>query len=502
MRYRQADWDEPLIFELPLRERTGFAPLGEVEVQLVERVLRELGELARESLELPSLSELEVVRHFTRLSQQSFGVDTGTTPLGSCTMKYNPRLAWKMLLSEELAELHQSMLELESSQGVLELLYELQTWFSELTGLPVCSLHPPAGASGELAGVLMIKAYQRDKGRAHKDEILIPDSAHGSNPASAAMGGFRVVRIPTGRDGLVDLEALRFSATERTAGMMLTNPNTLGLFEERVTEICDIVHGVGGLMYYDGANLNGIMGWARPADMGFDIAHLNVHKTFSAPHGSGGPGAGVLCCTEELAEYLPGYVIAQVGGRYVLRRPSRSVGDMTSSLFNLPALIYAYIFILGHGLRGLREAAANSVASTNYFIKLIEGVDGIDLPMAPSKPRMHEVVLSAKKLAEETGVTANDVAKFLLDQGLHAPITYFPLIIEEALMIEFTETEPLEIVELYAKAIKDAIKLARENPAHLKNAPSSTSRRRLDLVRANHPLTLSPSYRVEKRGVR
>uniref|UniRef100_A0A7J3ZLC2 glycine dehydrogenase (aminomethyl-transferring) n=1 Tax=Fervidicoccus fontis TaxID=683846 RepID=A0A7J3ZLC2_9CREN len=498
MSFRQAAWEEPLLLEYSGENRTGFMPIDEEAERLVSSVKRELGNTAREKLDLPELSELEVVRHFTRLAQQSYGVDIGPVPLGSCTMKYNPRLAWKISLSELVLDLHPVLLEEEVAQGVLEIMYDLQEWFKELTGMDECSLQPPAGASGELAGILMIRKHHYEHGWVHKNEILIPDNAHGSNPASASMGGFRVVRIPTDSNGQVDLEALRHSITENVAGMMLTNPNTLGLFEEKIAEISRLVHEAGGLLYYDGANLNGILGIVRPGDMGFDIVHLNIHKTFSAPHGSGGPGAGVVCAKGPLKEYLPGRIVVREGGRYKLKKPAKGVGEMSYAIANIPALIYSYIFILGQGLEGLRAAAVGSILASNYFIKLVSNVRGISLPFNSRKPRFHELVISVKKLTEETGVSASDIARYLLDRGLHAPITYFPLIVEEALMIEFTETETIENIERYAQAVKEAVELAYREPDALKNAPVNTTRKRLDAVRANHPATVTPSYKVAK----
>jgi glycine dehydrogenase subunit 2 len=497
--FRQAVWDEPLIFEYPNGEKTGFAPLSREDLEEINKAKEKLGALYRERLNIPNLSELEVVRHFTRLTQMSFGVDTGPVPLGSCTMKYNPRLGWKLSSHPSVTSVHPEMIRAGLADGLLEIAYYVQETLKAITGMDECSLQPPAGASGEFAGVLMIKAYLRDKGEQSRDEMLVADSAHGTNPASSAMGGFKVIRVPTNQEGLVDIDALRSVAGDRTAGFMLTNPNTLGLFESGIEEIASIVHSAGGYLYYDGANLNGILGIARPGDMGFDIVHLNLHKTFSSPHGGGGPGAGVICAKGSLKEYLPGYVIRRDSdGKLSLHRMPRSIGDMATYYASFTGVIYTYVFLLGHGEGGLREVAINAVLNTNYLISLLHGVRGLSLPYRSDVPRLHEVVFSARDLVKETGVGAGDIAKYLLDKGLHAPTIYFPLIVEEALMIEMTETESAEVVEEYAKAIKEAVDLAYRSPSVLQSSPMNTSVKRLDAVRANHPKTMAPSYKVEK----
>ncbi len=499
--FRQTSWDEPEIFDLNETgvQRVGFLTVEDNEVLEREASLMQiLGDKYRppDELGLPQNSEVEVVRHFTRLSQEAYGVDEGPVPLGSCTMKYNPRIAWRVITRSGLAGVHPSSIELGVEQGLLSMLYELQEWFKSITGMDECSLQPPAGASGELAGILMIKEYHKDRGE-EREYILVPDSAHGTNPASAAMGRFKVVRIPTGPDGTVDIGSLKAVLDESVAGMMMTNPNTLGLFEHKVLEITKLVHDAGGLLYYDGANLNGILGLARPGDMGFDIVHLNIHKTFSAPHGSGGPGAGVVCAKGELSRYLPGYIVEESRGEFILTRRDRSVGDMQSFYANFPQMVYAYTFILSYGKQGIADVGLNSILATNYFIKKIKGLKGVSIPFSPETPRFHEVVISLKGLVSETGVSAEDVAKYLLDKGVHAPTVYFPLIVEEALMIEFTETETLENVKYYAESLREAIEKAYENPEELKQSPRNTSVTRLDYVRANHPSTLTPSRKYE-----
>ncbi len=488
--FRQASWNEPTIFELGNKHRTSLNYT--VNIKPEEIIPRKI---IRDSLPLPGLSEIEVIRHYTRLTQESYGVDNGPVPLGSCTMKYNPRLALKLLSNEKLRNQPPITLETELAQGTLELIYYMQEWLQEITGMYKCSLQPPAGASGELSGVLIIKKYQKEKGR-NRNEILIPDSAHGSNPASASMGGFKVVRIPTDEEGLVDLEALKASITDKTAGLMLTNPNTLGLFEKNIEEITRLLHNNDALVYYDGANLNGIIGIARPGDMGFDIVHLNLHKTFSSPHGGGGPGAGAVCVTKELADYLPGYIVEKKGESYNLKKPPKSIGDVSSAYGNLPGIVFAYTFLLSYG-PDINKVAIHATYNTNYFLKLIEDTRGIKLPYARNTPRLHEAVLSFKELTMETGVTVEDIAKYLLNNGVHAPTIYFPLIVDEAFMIEFTETEPIETIEKYAEIIKKAVETSYKNPEELKGTPVNTSRKRVDGITANHPSTMNPSIVVE-----
>jgi len=501
-RWRQARWDEPLLHEIGDPTKQGYIiPFQHEEATLAREVGKDpseaLGDIARSDIpQVPGLSENLVLRHFTRLTQMSYGVDTGPVPLGSCTMKYNPRINEELVASMNTHRLHPYQDD-ETVQGILEALWLLEKWLAELTGMERCSLQPPAGAAGELAGALMIRKYHLDNGEAQRDEMLIPDSAHGTNPASAAMAGFRVVKIPTGSDGTIDLDAVRAALGERTAGLMLTNPNTLGIFEHRILEIADLVHEAGGLLYYDGANLNGIMGIVRPGDMGFDVVHLNIHKTFAAPHGGGGPGAGVVCAKGALVDYLPRPLIEKSGDTYRWDYScSRCIGRVRAFYGNIVPLLKGFFYIAALGGEGLREAAIQSVVNTNYFIALMHDATDYELPYGPSRPRKHEVVISAKPLKERTGVTAGDVAKALLDRGLHAPTMYFPLIVDEALMIEFTETEPPEVIEEYADALKEIAREAHANPEVVKNAPRNTSVRRVDDVYANHPRTITPSYRV------
>jgi glycine dehydrogenase subunit 2 len=508
--FRQAKWYEPLVFELGAPGRIGIA-LPEVEEEIRKSVggIRIPESIRRtEPPNLPELSEVEVVRHFTRLTQMSYGVDNGPVPLGSCTMKYNPRIAWSVAFDPRIAELHPLQDE-RTVQGLLEMMYELQKWLANIVGMDVCTLHPAAGAHGELAGVLVIRKYHELKGQLDKKtDIIIPDSAHGTNPASAAMAGFRVVEVPSAADGNVDMEALKAVVGDSTAGLMITNPSTLGLFEERILEIADLVHKYDGLLYYDGANLNGIMGYARPGDMGFDIAHINIHKTFSSPHGGGGPGAGPICIKDRLVDserniwlrdLLPGYVVVydEESGLYRLKGPGPySVGLLKSFFANTVPLVWAYVYILMRGPQGLRKVTEHAVLITNYFAKLAGEIRGFDIPYGKGRWRKHEVVLSAKPMADETGVTAEDVAKGLLDAGLYAPTMYFPLIVKEALQTEFTETETLENVDKYIERLKQISEVAYSSPGKAKEWPVNTSATRIDVAKANHPKYVAPTWRV------
>ncbi|MEZ0394164.1 MAG: aminomethyl-transferring glycine dehydrogenase subunit GcvPB [Desulfurococcaceae archaeon] len=509
MSYRQARWPEPLILEAGASGRVGFlVPEPEEEVRrAVGRISIPESALRSRPARLPELSEVEVARHFVRLSQMSYGVEAGPVPLGSCTMKYNPRIAWELAFDDRIAELH-PLQDDRTVQGLLEIMYELQKWLANIVGMDVCVLHPPAGASGELAGALTIRRYHEIGGDFQRDEMLVPANAHGTNPASAAMAGFKVVEVPVNEEGEVDVEALKAALGARTAGLMLTNPNTLGIFESRILEIARVVHEAGALLYYDGANLNGTMGYARPGDMGFDIAHINIHKTFSSPHGGGGPGAGPVCARDRpvdpegkvmLGDLLPGYrvVYDEESGLYRVRGPGpHSVGLLKAFFANVVPLVWAYVYILSMGSQGLRAATEHSVLLTNYFLKLMEGARGYELPYGRGRPRKHEAVLSARPMAEETGIGAGDVAKGLLDAGFYAPTIYFPLIVREALMVEFTESETPENVEAYARRLREIAEAAYARPQEAKGWPRNTSVGRIDDVRANHPRHLAPTWRV------
>ncbi|GAA0283181.1 aminomethyl-transferring glycine dehydrogenase subunit GcvPB [Halobacterium noricense] len=424
-------------------------------------------ELTRDELELPSLAEPELARHYVRLSQQNYGVDSGPYPLGSCTMKYNPRFT-EDVAALDAASVHPDR-SAESVQGTLELQYDLQDYLGRIGGMDAVTLQPPAGAAGEFAGILLADAYHEANDDGHRDEVLIPDSAHGTNFASAALGGYDVVELPSGDDGRVDLDALDAALGENTAALMLTNPNTLGLFERDIERIADMVHDAGGLLYYDGANLNALLGRARPGDMGFDIMHFNVHKTFATPHGGGGPGAGPVGVTEEVAEFLPEPHIRQTeGGKYERYTPAHSVGKVHGFAGNWLVLIKAFAYIDRLGDDGLSDASAKAVLNANY---LAEQVD-YDVPLGPFH---HEFVASAGDQ------DAADVAKRMLDYGVHPPTTNWPELVDEALMTEPTEVETMDNLDDLADAFNA---VAADDTETLESAPNRTTARRIDQTSA------------------
>ena len=424
---------------------------------------------------LPELSELDVMRHFSRLSQLNFSVDTHFYPLGSCTMKYNPRVNERAASLKGFAEIH-PLQPVHTVQGALALMHELQYCLQEITGMDAFALQPSAGAHGELTALYMINHYFRDKGE-KRTRVLVPDSSHGTNPASAALAGFEVVTIPSDARGGVDVEALRAQLDGTVACLMLTNPSTLGLFETRIEEITHLVHEAGGLVYYDGANMNALMGLVQPGQMGFDLVHLNLHKTFSTPHGGGGPGSGPVGARGDLVRYLPGPRVVQAGDAFRLEQPDRSIGRVRTFWGNFLVLVRAYAYIRTYGAKGLREVSEAAVLAANYMrVRLREHYD---LPF--DVPCMHEFVLSARNLKSSRGVRALDVAKGLLDHGFHAPTVYFPLIVEEALMIEPTETESLETLDAF---IDTMVRLASEEPQALHDAPRTTPVGRLDEAQA------------------
>ncbi|MEM3699634.1 MAG: aminomethyl-transferring glycine dehydrogenase subunit GcvPB [Candidatus Bathyarchaeia archaeon] len=499
--FKQANWNEPIIFKLVREGRRGHIPpkleeeikkvVGEADALIPKNMLR------KSKLGLPELSEVEVVRHFTRLSEMNFGVDSGFYPLGSCTMKYNPKINEQLANLPTIAMLHPYQDE-STVQGILEILYKLERWLAELTGTYEVCLHPAAGAHGEFLGTLLMRAYHKMNGDNEKrSEVIVPDSAHGTNPASATMAGFKVVVVPSDKDGCVNLEALKAAVSEKTAGLMLTNPNTLGIFEKNIEEIAKTIHEAGGLLYYDGANLNPLLGIVRPGDMGFDIVHINIHKTFSTPHGGGGPGAGPVGVSEKLAKFLPVPRIVYDGERYRLDYDKPySVGKIRSFYGNVAVLLKAYAYILSLGFEGLREVAEVSVLNANYLIKKLKGIRGLTLPYNSEKPRKHECVFSAKPLKNETGVSALNIAKHLLDYGLHAPTIYFPLIVEEALMIEPTETFEKEELDRFVDSMQKICEEAYKNPEVVLKAPHNTAISRLDEVKASHPKTMALSWRM------
>ena len=505
--FKQANWNEPIIFNLGKEGRRGHIP-PKLEEE-IKNVVGEADALIPKNMQrtsqprLPELSEVEVTRHFIRLSEMNYGVDSGFYPLGSCTMKYNPKINEQLANLPTLAMLHPYQDE-STVQGILEILYKLERWLAELTGTYEVCLHPAAGAHGEFLGTLLMRAYHKINGESEKrSEVIVPDSAHGTNPASATMAGFKVVVVPSDEEGCVNLEALKAAVSEKTAGLMLTNPNTLGIFEKNIEEIAKIVHDAGGLLYYDGANLNPLLGIVRPGDMGFDIVHINIHKTFSTPHGGGGPGAGPVGVSKILAEFLPVPRIIFDGERYRLDYDKpHSVGKIRSFYGNVAVLLKAYAYILSLGFDGLREVAEVSVLNANYLLKKLKGVKGLTLPYNSEKPRKHECVLSAKPLKNETGVSALNIAKRLLDYGLHAPTIYFPLIVEEALMIEPTETYEKEELDRFADALQKICEEAYKNPEAVLKAPHNTAVQRLDEVKASHPKTMALSWRMfQKKNV-
>lgn len=464
---------EPLIFDLSKDGRRGYA-LPALDVPQVDPADHIPARFLRKELPLPSLSELEVVRHFTRLSRLNHSVDIGFYPLGSCTMKYNPKVNENMARLPGFAHIHPQQPE-ESVQGALELLKTLEDYLAEITGMDAITLQPAAGAQGELAGLLIMKAYHRKKGN-HKTKIMIPDSGHGTNPASCAMVGYEVVNIRSNERGGVDLEDLKAKLSPDVAGLMITNPNTLGLFDESIGELAQLIHSVDGLVYYDGANLNAIMGWTRPGDMGFDIVHLNLHKTFSTPHGGGGPGAGPVGVKKHLEPFLPNPRVLFDGKKYKLQTKCReSVGPVLASLGNFLVLVRAFAYILVNGRQGLKDVSGYAVLNANYMMQRLKKT--YHLPY--DRFCKHEFVLSGKSLSQ-FGVKTLDVAKRLLDFGFHAPTIYFPMIVEESMMIEPTETESKGTLDCFMEAMEMIVREAQENPDRLKNAPLKTPVRRLD----------------------
>ena len=430
-------------------------------------------------LRLPELSEVDVCRHYTALNKQVYGVNCGFYPLGSCTMKYNPAVNEEVAALPGFQNIHPLQPE-ETVQGCLEVLEALGSRLCELVGMDAMTFQPAAGAHGEFTGLLLIKAYLRDNGGAARNKIIVPDSAHGTNPASTSMTGFQIVNIPSAQDGSVDLDALRAAVGPDTAGLMLTNPNTLGMFDKNILEITRIVHEAGGLCYYDGANMNAIMGTARPGDMGFDVIHLNLHKTFSTPHGGGGPGAAAVGAKEILAKYLPGRSAVKTETGYAFKDDPASIGAVRSFYGNFLVCVRALCYVLSLGGKGLHEASQNAVLNANYLRVLLKE----HCPTSNEGLCMHEFVLTLEELHKETGVSASDLAKGMLDCGMHPPTMYFPLIVHEALMFEPTETETKDTLDEAAEAVISLLKEARSNPEALHSAPVTTPIGRPDEVAA------------------
>src|SRR5215207_5460635 len=429
---------------------------------------------------LPELPENEIVRHFTELTTRNFGIDTGFYPLGSCTMKYNPRVNERVAALPGFRDLHPLQDE-DASQGALELMHELQDILAEITGLDAVSLQPAAGSQGELTGLMLMRAYFADKGEGdRRRKIVVADTAHGTNPASVTMAGYQLVKVDTDKRGNIDLDDLRAKVDDETAGLMLTNPSTLGLFDEHIEEIAGVFHEIGGLLYYDGANLNAVCGLSRPGDMGFDIVHINLHKTFSQPHGGGGPGGGPIAVRRQLEPYLPVPAVVKDGKRFRLDydRP-KSIGKVRAFTGPFGVFVRSYAFILAWG-RELKTMSEHAVLNANYLLARLKGV--YELPF--DRLCMHEFVLSARGLKREHGITALDVAKRLMDYGFHPPTIYFPLIVPEALMIEPTETETKETLDSFAEAMLAIAQEAPARPELLKEAPHNRPVQRLDEVKA------------------
>ncbi len=469
---------EPLVFEQSIPERRGYRlPPSDVP----ERPLNEL--LPQEQLrtvpaQLPEIAEFDAVRHYTRLSQRNFAVDTHFYPLGSCTMKYNPKLNERVAALPGFASIHPYQPS-SQVQGMLQLLYELEQWLCAITGMGAFTLQPAAGAQGELTGLKIIAAYQRHKRRS-RSTILIPDSAHGTNPASAALSGFRVVQLRSGVDGLIDMKELKAKLTEDVAALMLTNPNTLGLFEREMKTIADLLHGRDVLVYMDGANMNALLGISRPGDMGADILQLNLHKTFSTPHGGGGPGAGPVGVTKRLEKFLPVPRVRKIARRFEWDERSRAtIGRVHGFYGNVGVLVRAYAYVRTLGCEGLAKVGQVAVINANYLKAKLQDT----FPVRFNQPCMHEFVVTLKGL-RAYGVTAGDVAKRLLDYEFYAPTVYFPLIVDEALMIEPTETESRETLDAFAHALLTIAEEARTNPDVVRRAPHRMAVNRLDEVRA------------------
>ena len=484
---------EPLIFELSKPGRMG-VNLPKLDVPPSELP----ADLLRDDLPLPEVSEVDTVRHYTRLSQMNYAVDTGFYPLGSCTMKYNPKVNEAVARLPGFARTHPYQPP-ETVQGNLQLMYELQEALREIGGFAGVSLQPTAGAHGEFTGILMMRAYHEARGQAQRNKVLIPDSAHGTNPASSAMSGYTVVEIPSDRRGNVDLAALRAHCGDDVVGLMLTNPNTLGLFEEHVLEVVELIHNCGGLMYGDGANLNALLGIARPGDLGFDVLHFNLHKTFSTPHGGGGPGSGPVGASQKLAPHLPGPVAVKTEDGYSLAMPERSIGRVKAFYGNFSVFIKAYAYIRMLGEAGLQEVAQASVLNANYLRVGLQ--QAYHLPY--DRLCMHEFVLSGR-LEGAPEVHTLDIAKRLMDYGFHPPTVYFPLIVPEALMIEPTETESQETLDSFAEVLLAIAQEARGDPQLLHEAPHHAPVTRLDEVRAaRHPdLNWKPeSSEGERKGI-
>jgi len=479
---------EPLLCEMSVPGRIGVRfPEPDVPMEPLPDTL------IRKELPLPELSEVDVVRHFTRLSQLNYSIDTGFYPLGSCTMKYNPKINEETARLPGFAQVH-PLQPTETVQGCLALMYDLQEWLKEIAGFAGVTLQPAAGAQGELTGVLIIRAYNESHGQFQRNKILIPDSAHGTNPATSAMSGMRVVEIKSDSRGNVDLEGLRAECDDTLAGLMLTNPNTLGLFDENVEEVIRLVHEVGGLVYGDGANMNALLGIVRPGDLGFDLLHYNLHKTFSTPHGGGGPGSGPVGVAAHLVDFLPGPVVSiieegdeaeDLPPLYGFVTPTKSIGRLKSFNGHFGMMVRAYTYMLMHGREGNRQIAEYAVLNANYLLARLRGAYHVPF----DRICMHEFVMEGR-WDDVPDIHALDIAKRLMDYRFHPPTNYFPLIVHEALMIEPTETESKQTLDAFADALLQIAHEAHSDPELVKSAPHITPVGRLDEVRAAKELVL------------
>ncbi len=437
------------------------------------------GLLRAEAPRLPEMAEVDLSRHYTELAKQTHGVNDGFYPLGSCTMKYNPRVNEEAAAQPGFTQLH-PLQPVETVQGALEVIHTAEKMLCEITGMDGMTFQPAAGAHGEYTGLLLIRKYHQSRGDTARTKIIVPDSAHGTNPASATMAGFKVVSVPSNEQGGVDLDALRKAVGPDTAGLMLTNPNTVGLFDPNILEITQIIHDAGGLCYYDGANLNAIMGHVRPGDMGFDCVHLNLHKTFSTPHGGGGPGSGPVGCKAVLAQFLPTPHVEEKDGKFAFATPEHTMGQVRSFYGNFLVVVKALAYLITLGKEGIPEASAGAVLNANYLMKQLAGA----YDMSYDTQCMHEFVMTLQGLAHDTGVTAMDVAKRLLDFGMHPPTMYFPLIVHEALMVEPTETESMETLDEAARVFLDILAEAKTDAESLHHAPHDCPIGRPDEVTA------------------
>ena len=437
------------------------------------------GLLRAEAPRLPEMAEVDLSRHYTELAKQTHGVNDGFYPLGSCTMKYNPRVNEEAAAQPGFTQLH-PLQPVETVQGALEVIHTAEKMLCEITGMDSMTFQPAAGAHGEYTGLLLIRKYHQSRGDTARTKIIVPDSAHGTNPASATMAGFKVVSVPSNEQGGVDLDALRKAVGPDTAGLMLTNPNTVGLFDPNILEITQIIHDAGGLCYYDGANLNAVMGVVRPGDMGFDCIHLNLHKTFSTPHGGGGPGSGPVGCKAMLAQFLPSPHVEEKDGKFIFAAPEHTMGQVRSFYGNFLVVVKALAYLITLGKEGIPEASAGAVLNANYLMKQLAGA----YDMSYDTQCMHEFVMTLQGLAHDTGVTAMDVAKRLLDFGMHPPTMYFPLIVHEALMVEPTETESMETLDEAARVFLDILAEAKTDAESLHHAPHDCPIGRPDEVTA------------------